>query len=293
MLNLDLLLKTAPPMPETTGAWIAVYLEPMLGSGERLAIIVAAITSAGDVLVKPAIRKEVIEAMYGFKASSFTNMVDLISRSLKTHLELTKAFSGWTPPITGVTIGTVRQAASSNVTGILRQAVSFSSSLSALIQDEKELRVDRAKRRRDKDRWSTQLMDAVVREDIRRESFFNRSFSCSDGHRPAKIFYLSDCAAINTGKLLPVNLPELVKDGKAKISDLSMVKKHSDLFSLSTHKLIVYRPEDNDPAYTDKNIESIKSAFLALQDLAETYGVGITSVHSVAHAADIILKTAA
>lgn len=280
-------------MPATVGSWAPVYLEPMLGSGERLTIIVAALTSTGDVLVKPAIRKEVIEAMYGFKASSFTNMVDLISSSLKSHLELTKEFNGWLPPVTGVSVGALRQAASSNATGILRQAVSLSSSLSSLLDDENLSTKTRAKTARERDRWSTQLIEAVVREDLQREVFFNRQFSFSDGHRPAKIFYLSDYAAINTGKLFPHNLTELVKDGKAKISDLSMIKKHSDLFDRSTHELIIFRPDDNNPAYSDKNIASIKSAFLALQDLAETYDVRITSVHSVEHAAEIILKTAA
>ncbi|MEI7100276.1 hypothetical protein ACOIDY_32600, partial [Klebsiella pneumoniae] len=86
MLNLDQLLKSAPAMPATSGRWASVYLEPMIGSGERLTVAVATITSSGEILVKPAIRKEVIEAMYGFKAPAFINVVDLILSSLKLHL---------------------------------------------------------------------------------------------------------------------------------------------------------------------------------------------------------------
>ena len=57
MLNLDQLLKSAPAMPTTSGRWASVYLEPMIGSGERLTVAVATITSSGEILVKPAIRK--------------------------------------------------------------------------------------------------------------------------------------------------------------------------------------------------------------------------------------------
>ncbi len=292
MLNLDHLLQTLPPLPSISGKWASVYLEPMLGSGERLTIIVAAVASNGEVLVRPAIRKEVIEAMYGLRSSSFNNMVDLIANSLKSHLEQNNKFEEWVPPITGITVGSPRDAASSTSTGILRQAVSLTSSLSSLLETELVAN-EKVKTSREKDRWSTQLIDAVVRQDAKRELFFNRQFSFTDGHRPAKIFYMSDSAAINTGKLLPSNLTEFVKDGKAKISDLSMIKKHGDLFRRNIHEMLVFRPTDDDPAYTDKNIAAIKSAYLALEDLADTYDVGIKPVYSVEHAANLILQTAA
>lgn len=264
----------------------------MLGSGERLTIIVAAVASDGEVLVRPAIRKEVIEAMYGLRSSSFNNMVDLIAKSLKFHLEQNNTFEKWVPPITGITVGTPRDAASSTSTGILRQAVSLTSSLSSLLETERVAN-EKVKTSREKDRWSTQLIEAVLNQDAKRELFFNRQFSFTDGHRPAKIFYMSDSAAINTGKLLPSNLTEFVKDGKAKISDLSMIKKHGGLFRRDIHEMLVFRPTDDDPAYTDKNISAIKSAYLALEDLADTYDVRIKPVYSVEQAANIILKTAA
>lgn len=280
-------------MPVTSGQWVSVYLEPMIGSGERLTIVVATVTSTGDILVKPAIRKEVIEVMYGFKAHAFINMIELILSSLKSHLENKGDFSSWNPPVTGITISDPRNAASSNSLGILRQAVSLSSSLSSLFELEEDSKGLSAKESRGKDRWPTQIFDAVVSEDSHRDIFFNRSFSFRDGHRPAKIFYLSDHAAINTGKLLPNNLNEQVKDGKAKISDLSMIKKQGDIFLRDTHQMIVYKPEDDSPAYNDKHIALINSAFLSLQDLANTYDVSITAVSSVEHAARLILKTAA
>jgi hypothetical protein len=292
MLNLDHLLQTLPSLPSLSGKWVSVYLEPMLGSGERLTIIVAAVSSNGEILVKPAIRKEVVEAMYGLRSSSFNNMVDLISNSLKSHLDHGGDFTEWLPPMSGITVGTPRDAASSTTTGILRQAVSLSSSLSSLL-DENIGTDGKAKKAREPDRWSTQLIDAVLRVDAKRECFFNRQFTFSDGHRPAKIFYLSDSAAINTGKLLPSNLNEFVKDGKAKISDLSMIKKHGDFFHHENHQMLVFRPTDDDPAYSERNISSIQSAYLALEDLANTYEVSITPVHSVEQAARIILKTAA
>lgn len=292
MLNLDFLLKSAPAMPSTKGSWVSVYLEPMIGSGERLTIIVAAISSAGEVVVKPAIRKEVIEAMFGFKSSVFDSMIGLIASSLKNYLEEHGSFQGWNPPVGGVSLGPVRDAVSSSITGVLRQAVSLTSSLSSLSDIANE-DISKSKKTKERDRWTDQLTEFVISEDKHREVYFNRPFNFSEGHRPAKIFYLSEWAAINTGKLLQANLNQQVSDNKAKIADLSMVKLHGELFERTTHEILIYRPLENDPSYTDKTMASINSAFLTLQDLADTNKIMITPVYSVEEAARRILRTAA
>ena len=280
-------------MPAISGQWVSVYLEPMIGSGERFTVLVATVTSTGEVQVKQAIRKEVIDAMYGFKSQAFTNMIDLIARSLKHHLDETRDFTSWKPPVNCVTIGKPRSAASSNVTGILRQAVSLSASLSSLLATELDEKHSKTVASRSNDRWPTQVFDAVTGSNRRLEVNFNQSFTFTDGHRPARIFYLSENAAINTGKLLPSSLNEQVKDGKAKISDLSMIKKQGDIFNREFHQMIIYKPEDDSPAYNDKQINIINSAFLSLQDLADTYDVSINAVSSPEQAARLILKTAA
>ncbi|ELW8976970.1 hypothetical protein SIN39_003465 [Yersinia enterocolitica] len=292
MLNLDYLLNSAPAMPAVSGEWLSVYLEPMIGSGERFTIIVAAISSDGEVVVKPAIRKEVIEVMYGFKSSTFDSMISMIASSLKNHLEISGTFIGWNPPVGGVSVGSVRRAASSSIIGVLRQAVSLTSSLSSLADIANEDK-SKTKKTREKDRWVEQLTEAVVALDRHREVYFNRQFSFNDGYRPAKIFYLSEWAAINTGKLLQSNLNQQVIDNKAKIADLSMVKLHSEIFERTTHELLVYRPMESDPSYTDKTMGSINSAFLTLKELADTNRIIITPVYSVDEAAKRILRTAA
>lgn len=291
MLNLEFLIKKIPPMPGIKGQWRSFYLEPMLGSGERLTIMVAVLTSDGQAIVKPAIRKEVIEAMYGFKSNAFQSMVEILCSSLSDHLTTNKTFEGWTSPVTGVTAGTSREAASASITGILRQAIALSSSLSTLNAEESSLSTK--KQRTEKDRWATQLMQAVLHEDPSRERFFNRNVTFNDGHRPAKIFYLSEQTALNTGKLVPANLNHLVSDNKAKISDLSMTKLYDDMFPRARHELLVFRPPEDDPRYSDKNIIAIESAYLALEDLADTYSVSISPVYSVEHAVRKIIGVAA
>ncbi len=290
MLNIDFLLKNVPPLPSIKAKWVSIYLEPILGSGERLTIIVATITSTGNVLVKPAIRKEVVDAMYDAKAPSFNKMVEMIANSLEQHLKRTGEFHSWVAPVSGITLGIERAAASATTAGILRQAVSLSSSLSSLHDEAESIAL---KSDIGKDKWSTQLIDAVLSKEPRRQIFFNQNYSFEDGHRPAKIFYLSDTAAINTGKLFPQNLNTLVIDSKAKISDLSLIKKHGNFFERDSHEMLIFRPTDDDPAYSDKNIQTIHSAFLTLQDLADTYDVKIQPVYSIEEAASIILSTAA
>ncbi|WP_368937936.1 hypothetical protein [Morganella morganii] len=293
MLNLNELLNTAPRTSAVTGEWASVYLEPMIGSGERLTIVVAAKCADKLIDVRPAIRQEIIDIMYGQRSEAFSSMVDVIATSLKLHLEKTRSFHTWVPPVSGVTLGKVRKAASKDLVGILRQAITLSSSLSSLLDDKSELNSTKKQTRTEKDRWTTQLQQAVIRSDARRQGYFNAKYDFKNKRMAASVFYLSEHAAINTGKLLPSSLSNLVAHSKAKIADLSLIRSHPDLLPRETHEFIVFKPSDDDPRYQDSEIAKVNSAFLILQDLAEKDEITLTAVTDIQEGAMRILRTAA
>ncbi|HGH5989172.1 hypothetical protein AB7W15_01750 [Morganella morganii] len=293
MLNLNELLSTAPRTPAVTGEWASVYLEPMIGSGERLTIAVAAKCSDKYVDVRPAIRQDVIEVMYGHRSQAFNSMVDVVATSLKLHLEKTRSFHTWIPPVSGVSLGKVRKAASKDLVGILRQAITLSSSLSSILNDKSDLQSTKKQTRVEKDRWTTQLQQAVITSDAKRQCYFNAKYDFKNKRMAASVFYLSEHAAINTGKLLPGSLSSLVANSKAKIADLSLIRSHPDLLPRDTHEFIVFKPSDDDPRYKDDEIAKINGAFLILQDLAEKDEITLTAVTDIQEGAKRILRTAA
>ncbi|EST59197.1 hypothetical protein K151_2027 [Proteus hauseri ZMd44] len=293
MLNLNELLNTAPKTPALTGEWVSVYLEPMIGSGERLTIAVAAQCTNRLIDVRPAIRQEVIDVMFGHRSKAFNSMIEVIATSLKLHIENTGSFHTWVPPIGGVTLGRVKKAASKDLIGILRQAITLSSSLSTMLDDRSNLNSVKKQNKTEKDRWTTQLQQAVIESDTKRQGYFNAKYDFKNKRMAASVFYLSEHAAINTGKLLPSSLSNLVAHSKAKIADLSLIKSHPDLLHRDTHEFILFKPNDDDPRYNDNEIAKVNSAFLILKDLAEKDEIILTAVTDVQEGANRILRTAA
>ncbi len=70
-----------PPGPGHEFRGAPVYLEPMMGSGERLAIA-AAVTGQSMYAVEGLVRPETAECLYGAKAPAFLGLVEAITRSL-------------------------------------------------------------------------------------------------------------------------------------------------------------------------------------------------------------------
>ncbi|MCB1767538.1 MAG: hypothetical protein KDJ22_16010, partial [Candidatus Competibacteraceae bacterium] len=126
-----------PALPALAFQGAPVYLEPMMGSGEWLTVVVA-IVGADGARVTAAIRPAAVRAMYGAKAENFTGIVALIQESLRDHLEKWRSFSGWQPPLAGARLGEVRSMLADEADGALRQLIVLHASLSAVDEPEEE-----------------------------------------------------------------------------------------------------------------------------------------------------------
>ncbi|EJG5313188.1 hypothetical protein NAD00_004745, partial [Salmonella enterica] len=174
MLNYDELLKSAPSAPRYEAIWAPVYLEPMMGSGEKFTVIIAAYAKDGTVRVCSAMRPHVVKAMYGNKHSQFNSIIDLLIESLETHLKSKGEFQGWVPPFISAQLGSVSRAQSSDMTGVLRQAIQLTASLSSLdffsSEDENDEKYS------SENTWSNQLKAKIISEEPSFEQYFHREF---------------------------------------------------------------------------------------------------------------------
>jgi hypothetical protein len=298
MINLDKLLGSVPATPAYPGMWTSVYLEPMMASGERLTIAVAAIGKNGECRVSPAIRAHVLDAMFGNQADGLSKMIKLVCSSLQRHLQLTNSFDEWSPPFSGVTLGKIRDTSSSDLVGLLRQAVSMTASLAALDfeADEEEtdnLEDDGIGSR--KDPWPKLFEGAVIARDPRLGTYFNQTFMVSDTARPAKIFFLSGRSAINTGKLIPGSaLSAMFERNKARLLDLLVVRDRDDkLFPRAHFELVVFRPSFDDPTYSERQIDSLKRSIEALEQAGDRHDLRVQTVQSEDEAAERVLNAEA
>ncbi|MGP0903503.1 hypothetical protein [Serratia sp. CY76391] len=287
MLDYNKLLKSAPRPPSFRATWAPVYLEPVMGSGEKFTVIIAAYSEDGVVRVCNAIRPDVVKAMYGNKHSQFHSIIEIIIQNLENHLKMHKSFSGWKSPIVGAVLGGITSAQSSDMTGILRQAVQLTASLSSLdffsSEDENDEKYS------SENTWANQLRATIINKSPYYEQYFNREFKV-DGHaRAAKIFYLSTKVAVNTDRLIPTNLAAHLDRNKARILDLLSVKDH-DIFDRDCFELIVYRPPDNDATYGKSQFAKLHEALHAIQEVGDKHSIRVVPVTTVQQAALRLIK---
>ncbi|MCM7825544.1 MULTISPECIES: hypothetical protein [Enterobacter] len=281
MLNYNELLKTAPQLPSFRATWAPVYLEPIMGSGEKFTIIIAAYSENGHFRVCNAIRPHVVKAMYGEKHNQFNSIIEMIMLSLENHLRSHKSFDGWISPIMGAELGSVSLAQSSDMTGILRQAVQLTASLSSLdffsSEDENDEKYS------SENTWASQLKASIINEQPSMGQYFNREFKVDGQARPAKIFYLSPKIAVNTDRLIPTNLATHLDRNKARILDLIAVKDH-DIFERSTFEFIVYRPQEDEPTYGKSQFVKLNEALHTLEEIGDKHSIRVVPVTTVQQA---------
>lgn len=286
MFNNVELLKLIPEEPGYKAIWTPIYFEPIMGSGEQLTIAVAALDQDGVYKIKQAIRPHVIKAMYGNKSDQFNSLIELIISSLSFHLEKNKTFNNWVTPMQGVRLGKIKNAVSTDMIGILRQAVILTASLSSLDFYSSD---DEMEQYSSENTWSKQVKEVVVNKHPSLDVYFNRQFKVVSEARAAKIFFLSDRSAFNTERLRPSNISVDLDKNKARLLDLFAVKDY-DIFTRNTHELIVYRPLDDDPTYSKNQIKILKDALLTLEEVGDKHSIIVTPVTSPLQAYQRIIK---
>lgn len=123
-----------PPLPSYEAQWAAVYMEPIVQSGERLTIGVVAFDgqeAAGQL----AMSRKALECLYGETASGLESMMTL---ALDRALRFAKGgFRGeFSSGMHGVTLGKKRVAIGDDLQDVIEQGISLTSSLSTLHAEE-------------------------------------------------------------------------------------------------------------------------------------------------------------
>ena len=287
MINFDSLLGQLPDLPGYKAKWVPVYLEPMMASGERITIAVAALGDDGTALVRSALRQEKAKAMYAEKSDPFMDLIKTAIDSLQFHLDTRQSFEDWVCPFSGLELGEPRAALSSDIIGVLRQAVSMSASLSALDFDA-PVEKDNYKN----DSWANKFRDTVVANYPELDRYFRARFSTRNSSRDLRVFFLSPNIAVNTGKLIPGGGISYHFDiNKSRLLDLLTVKENEgSIAPRAHHELIVYRPANDDAAYSKNQIKAIDAYVNALNDAGDKHNIRVTTAVSAEAATKRLLN---
>lgn len=277
-----------PQLPGYLADGMAVFMEPIAGSGERLCVAVAAQGMDKAYEVVPVVRESTAKCMLGHSGPAFMEMIDLVVCSLSRHLSTGAPLSTWNPPMTGVYPGEPRAGRVEDLTMMLRTMARNSAFLSRMADfsadDETEAPVS--------DRWLTQVKEVMgaTRPELLKN--FSRKLQLYNGGAPTTFDYVGSNYVAQLSRIVPGNaLSTYNRIAKSKMWELISLrdKGHTGLFQIENFELILYRPPKNDPSFSEFEIKRVYEVFHELEEEADKQELRVRGVGSAESAVELIL----
>lgn len=267
-----------------------VYLEPIVGSGERITIAAVAI-QGNEYRVEPTIPFSVLECAFGSNAKVFQNQVKTIISSLKGHLKTRRPLETWQPVYAGASLGSISEAIASSQSQALNHVITLCSALGHLsataeeLEDQPNMRTDRALTS-----WVAKIKQeiTVVRRSLPMAQF-NAQVRVVHGDIVRFGFVHNDYIA-NFGLVTAEGsrLSQRSKEIKAKLWDLQNAP------NFNKREMILAVPSDEDPLMADDAVaQRVTDRIGALEHEADNNEMRLVKVHTAVQAADRLEKMAA
>ncbi|MBZ4194173.1 MAG: hypothetical protein LAE24_07700 [Candidatus Contendobacter sp.] len=276
-----------PALPAQAFQGAPIYLEPMMGSGECLTVLVAVAGAAG-MRVIPAIRPVAIRAMYGVKSGHFNGLVSLLQESLHDHLEKWRSFDGWRSPLVGARVGDVRPLLADDVDHALRQLILLHASLSAVddADDDQETSTEEPL---DAHWWKDIKSAVVARRPALATGFHVQIDGQIEGYRFRLGFFAHGLVA-HFGLARPDRLSSDSRDLKAKLWELQTVQ--TGRLDIREASLVLCAPMPS-PLYGVRQLASARALISEIQQEAVDRHLSLHSVTTTEEAAEFLIQRVA
>lgn len=277
--------------PGLKGKWIPIYLEPIMGSGERIAVAILYCIGNDEVKIRQVIRQEVIDGIYGSASENFTGIVSAVIEYLAEKMPRISMASEFKLPFGGILLGIQQDCYASDENDLLSQAVSLTASLGTIsFESESEQVIDDGK---GNERFVTAVHNETITINPGIIQNFNRRLSVGNGKILTRYGFVNGKIAVNFGTLSPAYIPQSANNVKAKILDLEALKIHCEEETPESIEMIVWRPDVNDPLVSKKTMTKINDTIFHLHDLARTIDLGFSEVFSIRQTAEYLTSKAA
>jgi hypothetical protein len=149
----------------------------------------------------------------------------------------------------------------------------------------------------EEDPWPKQVRQAVVARAPRLSGWFARRVRLVAQGEGTKFDFLGQCIAAQLGRLIPGStMGEQVRRAKAKLFDLETLRDSPDVYMLERprdYELLLYRPRDDDPAYSPSSIERLHEALAGLEEAGDRQELRVRPVFDADKAAERIVEAEA
>ena len=270
-----------PELPQFSYQTAPLYLEPMLGSGERLAIV-GVVVGENEFLVEKLVTQETAQALYGKQGKNLIGFADLIIADLNNYL-LNADIKDWQPCFDGVEIGKLQATFADHAKHALAQIAQLHASLCrlpALIALEDD---DAEEEKKDTTlaAWVKQVQAQLIAGKPHLAHCFNVRETLSQGDT-VQLHYAYQQTAANIGLISPSSLKSRVDDAKIKLWNLDHLPGH-----YQDKRLILGIPHTDDPVMADNRVkEKVLSKIDALADEAKKSGIRTMTAYNAKEAAE-------
>lgn len=300
----DLDISSFPTFARSLRAqWAPVFLTPIRGSEERLVVGVA-VLSDRSFHIEPANALTRLQYLYGAQADIVIQVAAIALDELRYDLSArhAEALLDFRPTITGVSLGSVREAEGVSLQSIGQAWMSALSSLYdanavavALEADDPEATYeDRFDALASGDRLPALVLDYVVGERAGLAGFFRNDL----GKRPRRrrshevsIDFTGSKLVANFGTLQVGQISRSVDLIKRRLWDLKVERdsETTEVFRRS-HEMLIQMPALNDPQVSEKQYENLDVAKSALEEQADQEELRLEAFTSVAAIGQRVLE---
>lgn len=282
--------------------WAPVFLEPIMGSAERLVVAVVAVSEDSFHLeAANALRR--LECLYGKSAQTAIFAAQVAFDDLRSDLAARgiAAIRDPKPIMSGISVGEISEGEASSVKEVASSWMSALSSLYSAQQVapfEVEIPAEDQEITRGSvvDRLPGLVMDYVVDHRPGLEPFFSEEVRAHKERRRRRnshavfIDFSGSFLVANFGTLLMNNRAQAVDKIKRRLWDLKVDRdKQKGSMIARTHEMIVQHPAYDDPQITERQARNIGEALDALEQQADQEDLRLRALISVAHIGDHIL----
>lgn len=262
--------------------WAPVLMEPILGSGERIAIAIVGRLADGTARVLPLLNDTFLSRVARAEAGEVREVVHMVMESLAVHIDHSASLSDWSPPLEGVFLGEVREAYSDDLEETLSRASSFVSFFHSPFEQQKGTiaNISRAA-------WNREVISILLgqRQELRRNLDVEVRLGKMDVHPVRFTFFNQEYAALT----FPFNasgLKQKVEAARAILWELLLLEDSpSYIFKPKHRELIAGSLLEK----SDQGADLVAEAIEEIESEADRRGVQVVRVDSSLQAADRIL----
>lgn len=240
-----------PTVPPFKAEWMAIYLEPIVDSGERITIAVAIVSREEKLFVYKTINDKLLIGMYGDFNLNIKNMIEVVIESLEEEYYYKGSLDLCQAPFEGIFHSKIHKSAAANINGILEQAIRSTSSFSNL-QDVYNSEENRTQR------WISSVNSHVISLNSELKHSFNQIIEINiKGTTGFKKFGFAANGYVSNLVHFNAKYPsKTINTIQSKLMDLELLKQSYNMFAFNKFDILI--GESDSGAIPDRNLTDIK-----------------------------------